>query len=329
MLKAKITFFLTFLLLILIRSTDAQTVHDVWELPYEHGIAAIVEDKVITYEQIRKELLPLVDSVRKESRSEREFRQKMSELYLEVVNDYIDKVLIVKEFVKKEYQMPRTYIENEYDRILIEDFNNDREKFLQYLRSQGKNIREFRKELEEEIIVASMQSQKQQSMSEVSPERIENFYNENKIYFYQDEKVYLRMIMLKPMADEGEDLIRQSTEKIMEELASGASFQSLAVRYSQDSRGKRGGDWGWINREDLKQDLSDVAFDLQVGSYSQPVWLGNQVFILYVEDRREEGIQPLEEVRDRIEIILSNQISRQSQRAWLENLRRDAYIKYY
>lgn len=190
-------------------------------------------------------------------------------------------------------------------------------------------MREFRKRLHEQIIVSIMRGQMRKSQSEISPEKIESFYNENKIHFYQEESVRLRLIMLKPIAEESQDLLMQTARKIIEELNRGAKFFDLAQRYSQDSRKNRGGDWGWINRADLREELSEVAFDLDIEQYSEPIQLGGQVFIMQVEDRREEGIQPLLEVRERIENILVDQLARQAQQRWLERLRRDAYIKYF
>jgi peptidyl-prolyl cis-trans isomerase SurA len=174
-----------------------------------------------------------------------------------------------------------------------------------------------------------MRSQKRKSQSQISPERIEQFYNENKINFYEEEAVKLRIIMLRPLADENPDQMRQTIERIYEELSTGTPFEEVATKYSQDSRRDRGGDWGWIQRPDLKDELSAVAFDLESGTYSETVTLGDQIFILYVEDKREEGIQPINEVRDRIEEILASQLARQTQDAWIERLRREAYIRYY
>jgi len=75
--------------------------------------------------------------------------------------------------------------------------------------------------------------------------------------------------------------------------------------------------------------LSEVAFSLRAGEFSKPVELGEQIFILYVEDAQVEGIQPLFEVRDRIENILAGRLARQAQSRWLERLRKNAYVKYY
>lgn len=307
----------------------AQEAHNIWDPPYTQGIAAAVEDKIITYEELRREMAPLIPRVRESARSRAEFDQRMSELYFEVLQSMIDKVLIVKEFQEKEYKIPPTYVENEFDKILIEDFNNDRAKFHEYLRGQGKNVREFRQDLYQRIIVSVMRGEKQKSSSQISPERIENFYNENKIHFYEDEAVKLRIITLRPLANESPDLMRQNVDKVLAELEKGTPFADVAREYSQDSRRERGGDWGWIERPDLKEELSAVAFSVEPGSYSEPIYLEDQVMIVFVEDARNEGIQPLTEVRDRIEEILAGQLARQSQEQWLERLRKQAYIRYF
>lgn len=306
-----------------------QTVHNIWDPPLKQGIAARAEDRIITFQELRREIAPLIEGVRRESRSPVEFEQRMSELYLEVLQTLIDRILIVKEFERKEYKLPPSYVETEINRRLIEDFNNDRSRFLEYLRSQGMTMRDYRRDLGEQIIVSVMRGQQRRSASEISPERIESFYNDNKIYFYQEESVHLRLIMLKPITDESPDLLRQTANRVLAELREGALFADVAAKYSQDSRRNRGGDWGWINRADLRPELSDVAFSLQPGQFSEPVALADQLFILYVEARRPEGIQPIEEVRERIEQILASQLARQAVGRWLERLRRDAFVIYY
>jgi len=199
----------------------AQTAHNIWDPPFRQGIAAEVENSIITFEELRREMAPLIPRIRESSRSRAEFTASMEELYFEVLQNLIDRVLIVEEFSKKEFNIPQTYVENEFDRILIEDFENDRARFLEYLESQGKNVREFRRDLRERIVVSIMRAEKRKSQSQISPERIEQFYNDNKINFYEEESVKLRIIMLRPLADENPDQMRQTIDRINEELAAG------------------------------------------------------------------------------------------------------------
>ena len=302
-------------------------------LPTENGIAAIVESTIITHEELRKDLAPLVPNLQRKARNQQEFQQMLDELQQDILMNLIDRVLIRKEFqdkfVSKGYQMPRSFVENKMDDTLINEFNNDRAKFLEYLKSQGLSMREYRAKLQEEIIVQIMLSQQRRTRSILSPAKIEKFYNEQRNRFYQEERVHLKLIRLAPYASENVDLLMQTANKILEELENGTEFEELAKKYSQDTRKDRGGDWGWINRSDIRDELSGVAFQLQPGEHSEPIQVRNDIFLLKIEDRKAAGVQPLAEVRDQIEGILLNQMSSEEHDKWIENLRKKAFIKFY
>ena len=95
------------------------------------------------------------------------------------------------------------------------------------------------------------------------------------------------------------------------------------------ARRAKGGNWGWQKRSDLKPEFSGPLFSLKKGEASAPILLPEGCFLLYVEDRKYAGIQPIDAVRDDIERILVQQMAHTSQEHWLERLRRDGYVKHY
>ena len=294
-----------------------------------NGIAAIAEGEIITIEQLRRELEPVIPRLRAEARDEKEFAERIDTISREVLQNLIDRILIVKAAEDKGLLLPQSYIDQEYNDVLNRDFGGDRGRFLEYLRSQGLTAREFRANIYKRVVVNVMRQQNRKSQSEISPERIQGFYIQNKIRFYQEEAMHLRQIILTPMADEGTALLQQTAKQIMQELGEGDNFGDLARKYSQDEMSRKGGDWGWIERQDIRKELSSVAFDLAPGEYSQPVELNNTIFILYCEDKREEMIQPVTEVRDAIENVLVGEIARETQERWLQQVREDGYVRYF
>tara|TARA_B110000285_G_scaffold123635_1_gene139655 strand:+ start:85 stop:1077 length:993 start_codon:yes stop_codon:yes gene_type:complete len=294
-----------------------------------NGIAAIAEGEIITIEQLRRELEPIIPRLRAEARSEKEFSESIDRMSREVLQNLIDRILIVQAAKEKGLLLPQSYIDQEYDEVLNRDFGGDRGRFLAYLRAQGLTAREYRESIHNRVVVNVMRQENRRSQSEISPERIQAFYIQNKIRFYQEEAMHLRQIILTPMADEGTGLLRQTAKTIIQELAEGDNFGDLARKYSQDEMSRKGGDWGWIERQDIRKELSTVAFGLQPGSYSQPVELNNTIFILYCEAKREEMIQPVTEVRDAIENVLVGEIARETQDRWLQQVREDGYVRYF
>lgn len=303
-------------------------------LRFANGIAAIAEDKVITVDDVRREISQYIPGLQKDSRNETEFTQKLEQLQDSVIQDLIDRVLIIKEFYKEKdgkesRHIPASYVDNRIADILSEQFDNDRSKFLAYLRARGTTLREFRREQEEDIIYHYMQGQQRKSQSVVSPVRIETFYKENKDRFYEEDKVHLRLIQLTRNNGESDADLQAQSQDILARFRGGEKFEDLAKEFSKDARRSKGGDWGPQRRSDFRKEFSDVAFALKKGEASQPIILPEGAFILYIEDRTFAGIQPIDQVRDQIERMLISQMTRSSQERWLERLRRNGYIKHF
>lgn len=310
---------------------DAEkVVTDRLNLQFANGIAAVVEDKVITVDDIRREIVPLLQQVQRESRSEREFNEKVNALQENIVQQLIDRVLIVKEFYKDEKKkVPPSIVDNQLAEIIATQFDGDRSKYLAYLRGRGISQKDYRKEIEEDMIYGYMRSQQRKSTSTVSPVKIQTFYDENKERFYQEDQVHLRLIQFTRTPEDTDASLREKSANVLNQLASGASFTDLARLYSQDSKRTKGGDWGWQRRSDLRDEFSNVLFTLDKGQHSEPLIMPEGAFILFVEERKHAGIQPIDEVRDQIERILIQQHSREAQERWLEKLRRNGYVKHY
>jgi len=299
------------------------------DLRYANGIVAVVEDQAITVEDVRRDMAPLVDEVRRNARNDEEYSQAINSLKNDIIQNLVDRVLIVKEFRKDEKKhIPASFVDNHISELMVTQFDGDRSKFLAYLRSRGKTQRDFRRDQEEEIIYNYMRSQMRRSQSQISPVKIETYYNENKDKFYQDDSVDLRLIQLNREKNTDAEL-RTRANDIRDRLAKGEKFEELAKQLSQDARRDRGGDWGWQRRNDLRKEFVDQLFAMKKGECTQPIILPEGAYLLYVNARKMAGIQSIDEVRDQIERILLAQISRQAQEKWLERLRRNGYVKYY
>ena len=316
--------------LVSVRGQTAPAAADSLNLRYANGIAAIAEDKVITVDDIRREVGPLIPEIQKQAHNEKEFNEKLESLQEDVIQNLIDRVLIVKEFYKDEKRhVPASYIDNMVADTIISQFDGDRSKYLAYLRSRGISQKDFRREQEENMIYDYMRQQQAKSSSTVSPVKIEAFYAENKERFYQEDSVHLRLIQIARTPEDTDATLKTKATEVIIQLTAGADFGDLARQYSSDSRKGKGGDWGWQRRPDLRKEFSDVIFSLEKGKYGPPLVMPEGAFILFVEDRKYAGTLPLDEARPDIERLLVQQGSRQAQERWLEKLRRNAYVKHF
>jgi peptidyl-prolyl cis-trans isomerase SurA len=225
--------------------------------------------------------------------------------------------------------IPGSYVRNEVNERIISQFDNSRSKFLAYLKSIGKTPDEYDVEIRDEMIVNFMRIKMTKSEVFVSPVKVEEFYNENKQHFFEEEAVHLRLIILAQLADEEPELLEQTAEEIMRKLDEGIDFAELAKKHSQDSKKDKGGDWGWVERKSLIPELAEVAFEIEAGTFADPIKLKNKIFIMYAEDRRDEGYVALEEVRDNIASMLVSDMAQEAEDRKLTRLRRDGYVRRF
>lgn len=299
-------------------------------LRYANGVAAVVENKVITVDDIRKEIAPLLPQLQRDARNEEDFNKRLESVQDSIIQELIDRVLIINEFRKDEKkQIPPGFIDSRIADIQSQQFDNDRSKFLGFLRARGTTLRQYRIEVEDDIIYSYMRQQQRKSQSIVSPVRIETYYEENKERFQQEDSVRLRLIQLNGASDESEAQLLTRAMEVIGRFQRGEDFSELAKEYSEDSRRSKGGDWGWQKRSDLKKEFSSPLFNLDKGEITDPILTSDGCFLLFAEDRKYAGIQPIDQVRDTIERILIQRMSSVSEERWLERLRRNGYVKHY
>ncbi len=311
-------------------SPASSPVAESMNLRFANGIVAVAEEKIITVADVMQYIGPLMNQIRGEAKTEKEFQEKLEQVQDSAIQDLVDRVLIVKEFRKDEKRnIPAHYVDNAISDEIAERFEGDRSKYLAYLKAKGQTQRDYRREKEEDIIFSYMQGQQRKSQSVVSPVRIETYYNENKDRFYREDEVHLRLIQLTRTESETDATLTEKANGILARAKAGEKFEELAKEFSNDMKRSKGGDWGWMKRSDFKKEFSEPAFELKKGEASKQILLPEGAFLLFAEDRKFAGIQPIDEVRDQIERILVQQMGRVNQERWLERLRRNGYVKHY
>jgi peptidyl-prolyl cis-trans isomerase SurA len=297
------------------------------------GVAAVVNEDVITISQVR-ELIGARERALREAYAGPDLVEKIKEMRLAALKDLVDRQLILQEFRKmqeKGANIPDYVVDDRVQTIIREEFGGDRAAFVRTLQAQGYTLTRFKEIEREKIIVQAMRQAKGNDNVVVSPRQVQSFYEKNKAAFSMPEQVKLRMIVLRD--GESDDLggapdKNQTAEEIRQKLIDGAAFDRMAEMYSEDeSTRDAGGDWGWVERNTLNEDLTRVAFSLKPGDVSKVLRLGDSYYILQVEAKREASVKPLSEVREQIEQSLMQQERMKSQQRWLDTLRQKAYIK--
>lgn len=294
-----------------------------------NGIAAIVNDKVITYSEVRDVVEPRERLLRSQY-SGAELVKKITELRKAALQDLIDRQLIIQSFEKDKLAIPTHFIDERVDAVIKENFGGDRSAFIKTMESQKYTLSKFRDLERQKIIVQAMRAKNVKSDLMIPPAKIEEYYRAHRELFSSKAQVKLRMIMIPGHPDNGGTAQKSMANEIRAKLITGADFDKMAQMYSEDSTRDLGGDWGWIDDKTLSPELSRVAFSLRPGEISKVIDLGGNHYILKAEARQGGDMQPLtKELRAEIERRLRQEQAQELQEHWLASLRSKAYIKTF
>lgn len=300
-----------------------------------NGIAAIVNGDVVTFSQVR-ELVAAQQRSASEIYQGEELQQKIKEMRDHAIKDLIDRDLILQEFRKKEFNIPSYIVDDSIQHIIRQEFGGDRTAFVKTLQSQGYTMARFRDNEKDKITVQAMRQSKTSENIIVSPVKIREYYEKHSASYSTPAQIKLRMIVLKEgdaSSGSGDASATPSISKkqmaaeIREKLAGGAEFDRLAQMYSEDSTNESGGDWGWVERKTLNEELAKVAFSLKTSEISPIIPLDNAYYILMVEAMKPAVTKPLSEVQPEIVQALVQEEKLKGQERWLKELRAKAYIK--
>jgi parvulin-like peptidyl-prolyl isomerase len=292
-----------------------------------NGMAAIVNNEVITFSQVR-ELVASQEKAASEIYQGKELEDKIKEIRQAAMKDLIDRALILQEFKKKEFSIPEYYLDDSIQKIIRTDFGGDRTAFLKTLQAQGYSLSRFRKSQKDKLIVQIMRGSKIKENYVISPVKVKSYYEKNRDLYATPEQVKLRMIVLREGDPSNPDGSKKTmAEEIRQKIAGGAEFDRMAQMYSEDSTQDSGGDWGWVERKTLNSTLSNTAFSMKEGEVSPVIELDHSYYILMVEAIKKASVKPYTEVQREIEQNLMEQEKLKTQELWLQSLHDKAYIK--
>lgn len=294
------------------------------------GIAAIVNTNIITFSDVRDMVLPVERELRRTYQGQ-ELQDKLKSSALDALNTLVERTLIVQEFNSKEFKMPESAVEERMRDIIRQDYGGNKSLMIKTITAQGMTMPQYRQKLRDQVIVQAMRQHQITGEIIISPAKIEKYYGEHKDDYKVGDQIKLRLLMVKKGESEEDNVARRKLiDEIFTRLKSGEDFGKLAQQYSEGSNNKeQQGDWGWVDRDTLRKELSDAAFALKPGQHSEVIETGDGYYLLKVEDFKAAHVRPLTEVRNEIEKKLVGIEKQRLQQAWIDKLKAKAYIRYY
>jgi peptidyl-prolyl cis-trans isomerase C len=167
--------------------------------------------------------------------------------------------------------------------------------------------------------------------AQVSDAQIADFYERNKEEFKHPPQTRASHILIRVPDNapaSARTTAKHQAEALLAQLRAGADFAQLARAHSQDpATAAQGGDLGYFAKGDMVDAFEIAAAALAPGQLSDVVVTPYGFDIIKLNDRRGEGYQPLDEVKERIRAVLLKTERQKRQTAFVADLRAKAKIE--
>ena len=293
------------------------------------GVAAYVNDSVITVGDVREAMAPMASQL-KDAYQGAELAGKLREVYDETLNAIIENKLIVTAFESDEKlnkEAVEKLVERRVSDFIQDRFKGDRQEFLKALTDEHLSLEQWRARLREDLIVGIMRNREVESKVIVSPRDVRRIYESKTATYTRPERLNLAVILIRGSTNGAETAARLlRARETVKKLKAGEDFAECAKHVSEDAKADKGGEWGWMDTADLRRELAEAVKAVPPGGVSDVVQAGDDYYILKVRERQKAGLTPFDEVRPSIEKDVRRKEAKRLYGVWVERLKKDAYI---
>lgn len=184
--------------------------------------------------------------------------------------------------------------------------------FEEMLKERAITLEQWRKELEQSLLIEKLARQVVYPDVTVSDEEVAAYYEDNKDDFDRPEQVRARQIVVASQ-EEG--------ERILGLLRGGEAFETVARQHSLSPDSDHGGDLGFFSRGEMPAEFDRVVFTLPIGQISDLVKTEYGFHIFLVEERRDAVRLTLNQVKDEIRDELRAEKEELAYQQWLVDMR--------
>jgi peptidyl-prolyl cis-trans isomerase SurA len=269
------------------------------------NVAAVVNNRTITYEELDKNFQSRFEPAAERSSEDQVMIQK-----LEILRGLIDNEIMLQKAEKLGLMAVDADVETKLNELKAP---YTQEEFQKQLQAKKLTIDDLKLQLRRQLSIDKLFNKEITSHISISDADVANFYNENKASFNLVEpRVHMAQIQVTPFPDpnvrnlkndkaQNDEQAKKKILMIEQRLNQGEDFAMLAQSYSEDpNTAPNGGDLGFVQQSALDKvqpELRKMVMSLQPAQISPILHTQSGYIILKVFSKEPSGQRELGDVR--------------------------------
>lgn len=289
------------------------------------GIAAIVNDELITNHDVEKEIALIA----KGAGSKPGPTVGQAQLRTTALNQLIDKKLTEQKIRELDIRVSEEELRQAIEEVKKQN-NMTQEALVSALQGQGLTFDQYKAQFREQLERIRLMGQEVRSKIQVGEQELREYYEANLKRFteemFQARHIYFKINEKTPEADVKRIMV--TAMSVLQEARSGKDFAELARQHSEDQlTAKEGGDLGAFRKGEMLPEIERSVESMKPGEISDLVTTPAGFHIIKLEKRFTKTVKTFDEVKGEIEELLYRKKSEERFKQWLADLRKGAAIE--
>jgi peptidyl-prolyl cis-trans isomerase C len=287
---------------------------------------AIVNGVSITTQNMRQEATIIAADA--QERNLKWTQKQILGLDAEIVTTLVDRELVFQQAHQRNIKIRSPWVERALSELKTQI--GSAAAFDAYLKETGLNEEQLKERIRKGLIVKRLLYRDVLRRIKVSEAEMQAFFRRYPEYFIRKDEIRVRQIFIA--FPDGEDISSRGAallriQSIQDRLRKGESFSALALEYSEDPSKARGGDLGYLDRNQMITAFANAAFALQPGQVSDIVETRFGYHLIKVVDRIPSSRMAYRNARGKIERTLRRNKEKAATARYLAELRKKAVIE--
>lgn len=256
-----------------------------------HGIAAVVNNDIVTTHDLRQRTLFMVATTGIE-RDE----QSIARAQQQALRNLVDEHIQMQESQKYDQSIDDASVDRSVAQLIGRN-GLDPNEVVERLASVGVSIETMRDQVRSEIAWQRIVNGLYGSRIRISDAQIDETLN--RITANASKPNYrVAEIYIEASPDIGGiEGALQGAQAMIKQVSDGAPFPLLAQQFSSSPTAAKGGDMGWVREGELRPELDQVIVQMEKGNISKPIQVPGGVYVIALLDKKISEADTLYKLR--------------------------------
>jgi hypothetical protein len=271
-----------------------------------------------------------------------ELKQQTALLRRDVLQDLIDRELMIERFAAIGGTIPQEFINDHIQKTIDgPPYNGDKTAFDKILADRGVSLAQYGEHIRNRAIVFYMKEVHSSSVAY-------SFYQEHPDLFPMDDRWNLTVLVLvhEKNVDISKDPVYSLAKQVDQAAKSGISLNDMPTRYSKNLKGQKAGVFTvWVTPDENDSDFPKAPEQVEAYSFIAGEWPliqklqpgqvsdvfqapDNSYFIVQMNEHRPARIAMTEETKEQKKNLIQA-IQDTNMKSWLKDLRESAHIEIF